>query len=67
VLVIEDDYVARVAGAPYVPLHRSAGRWIVVRSLSKVLGPDLRVAVVAGDSLTISRPSKGASASAPDR
>lgn len=55
VLVIEDDYVARVAGAPYVPLHRAGGRWAVVRSLSKVLGPDLRIAVVAGDPLTISR------------
>jgi len=55
VLVIEDDYVARVAGAPYVPLHRPEGRWAVVRSLSKVLGPDLRLALVAGDPLTISR------------
>jgi DNA-binding transcriptional MocR family regulator len=55
VLVIEDDYVARVGGAPYVPVHRADGRWAVVRSLSKVLGPDLRVAVVAGDALTISR------------
>lgn len=55
VLVIEDDYVARVAGAPYVPVHRADGRWAVVRSVSKVLGPDLRVAVVAGDPLTISR------------
>ena len=55
VLVIEDDYVARVAGAPYVPLHENSGRWVVVRSLSKVLGPDLRVAVAAGDPLTISR------------
>jgi DNA-binding transcriptional MocR family regulator len=55
VLVIEDDYVARVAGAPYVPVHRADGRWAVVRSMSKVLGPDLRIAVVAGDPLTISR------------
>jgi DNA-binding transcriptional MocR family regulator len=55
VLVIEDDYVARVAGAPYVPLHDAAGRWVVVRSLSKVLGPDLRVALAAGDPMTISR------------
>jgi DNA-binding transcriptional MocR family regulator len=55
VLVIEGDYVARVAGAPYVPLHENGGRWVVVRSLSKVLGPDLRVAVTAGDPLTISR------------
>ena len=55
VLVIEDDYVARVADAPYVPLHGTGGRWAVVRSLSKVLGPDLRLALVAGDPLTISR------------
>ena len=55
VLAIEDDYVARVAGAPYVPVHSPEGRWAVVRSLSKVLGPDLRLAVVAGDPLTISR------------
>ena len=55
VLVIEDDYVAQVAGAPYVPVHRGDGRWAVVRSLSKVIGPDLRLAVVAGDPLTISR------------
>ncbi|HKP17291.1 MAG TPA: aminotransferase class I/II-fold pyridoxal phosphate-dependent enzyme [Gaiellaceae bacterium] len=55
VLLIEDDYVARAAGAPYVPIHRPAGRWLVVRTLSKVLGPDLRVALVAGDALTVSR------------
>jgi len=55
VLVIEDDYVARVAGAPYVSVHRADGRWAVVRSFSKVLGPDLRLAVAAGDPLTISR------------
>ena len=55
VLAIEDDYVAWVAGAPYVPVHRAEGRWAAVRSLSKVLGPDLRLAVVAGDPLTISR------------
>jgi DNA-binding transcriptional MocR family regulator len=55
VLVIEDDYVARVAGAGYVPVHPDGGRWAVVRSQSKVLGPDLRVAIVAGDPLTIAR------------
>jgi DNA-binding transcriptional MocR family regulator len=55
VLMIEDDYVSRVAGAPYVPLHNPSGRWVVVRSLSKWLGPDLRIALVAGDEMTVSR------------
>jgi DNA-binding transcriptional MocR family regulator len=55
VLVVEDDYVAPVAGAPYVGLHGTSERWAVIRSLSKVLGPDLRVAPIAGDPLTISR------------
>jgi DNA-binding transcriptional MocR family regulator len=55
VLVVEDDYVAAVAGAPYEPLHAESERWAVVRSLSKVVGPDLRIALVAGDALTISR------------
>jgi DNA-binding transcriptional MocR family regulator len=55
VLVVEDDYVASVAGAPYQQLHGASARWSVIRSLSKVLGPDLRVALMAGDPLTISR------------
>ena len=55
VIVVEDDYVAAVAGAPYHALHTASRSWAVVRSVSKVLGPDLRVALVAGDPLTISR------------
>jgi DNA-binding transcriptional MocR family regulator len=55
VLVIEDDYVAAVSGAPYFGLHGATRRWTVIRSLSKVLGPDLRLAPIAGDSLTISQ------------
>jgi len=54
-VLIEDDYIAAVAGAPYVPLRQSSTRWVVIRSLSKVLGPDLRVAPMAGDPLTISQ------------
>jgi DNA-binding transcriptional MocR family regulator len=55
VVIVEDDYIAAVAGAPYVPIHNASGRWAVIRSVSKVLGPDLRVAPMAGDRLTISR------------
>jgi DNA-binding transcriptional MocR family regulator len=55
VLVIEDDYLSLVSGASYVPVHGTTESWVVIRSLSKTLGPDLRIAVVAGDQLTISR------------
>src|SRR5262249_28398149 len=55
VILIEDDYVAAVAGAPYISLHAASPRWAVIRSLSKVIGPDLRVALMSGDPLTISR------------
>jgi DNA-binding transcriptional MocR family regulator len=55
VLLIEDDYFAALAGVPYVSLHAASPRWAVIRSLSKVLGPDLRIAPLAGDPLTVSR------------
>lgn len=60
VVLIENDYAGPIAGAPMQTLHRAAhsaahGRWAVVRSTSKFLGPDLRVAVVAGDDMTLAR------------
>jgi DNA-binding transcriptional MocR family regulator len=55
VLVIEDDYIAAIAGVPYAAVHGSSDRWAVVRSVSKILGPDLRLATVAADPLTLSR------------
>ena len=55
VLVIEDDYLAAVSGAAFLGLHGATRRWTVIRSLSKVLGPDLRLAPIAGDPLTISQ------------
>jgi DNA-binding transcriptional MocR family regulator len=55
VLLIEDDHCAGIAG---VPLHALAGttqQWAFVRSASKAYGPDLRLALLAGDRRTVER------------
>lgn len=54
-LLIEVDDSAAVSGTPLVTLTTGLERWAVVRSTSKWLGPDLRVAVTTGDAITIGR------------
>jgi DNA-binding transcriptional MocR family regulator len=55
-LLIEDDFAGPVSGAPAISITDShLTRWAVIRSVSKSLGPDLRLAVIAGDKLTIAR------------
>lgn len=56
VLLVEDDHAAEIAGAPYRTLVTARSkRWAVVRSVSKSLGPDLRLAVMATDPATLAR------------
>jgi DNA-binding transcriptional MocR family regulator len=55
VLVVEDDHAAELAEVPLASLAGAGARWAFVRSVSKPYGPDLRVAVVAGDEASIAR------------
>jgi DNA-binding transcriptional MocR family regulator len=55
VLLVEDDHCAGIAGAPLHTLAGSTRHWSFVRSATKAYGPDLRVAVLAGDRRTVER------------
>jgi DNA-binding transcriptional MocR family regulator len=55
-LVVEDDHTGPVSGAPFATLTGpQSERWAVIRSTSKTLHPDMRLALVAGDETTIAR------------
>jgi DNA-binding transcriptional MocR family regulator len=54
-LTIEDDHAAELAGVELAGLAGATESWVFIRSTSKPYGPDLRVALIAGDEATIAR------------
>ncbi len=54
-LLVEDDHCAGISGAALHTLAGSTRHWAFVRSASKAYGPDLRLAVMAGDRRTVER------------
>jgi DNA-binding transcriptional MocR family regulator len=54
-LVVEDDHCAGISGVRLHSLAGSSSHWAFVQSASKAYGPDLRVAVLAGDQRTVER------------
>jgi DNA-binding transcriptional MocR family regulator len=55
VLVVEDDHAAELSETPLATLTGATDSWAFLRSVSKPYGPDLRLAVLAGDARTVGR------------
>ncbi|MGW1214202.1 aminotransferase class I/II-fold pyridoxal phosphate-dependent enzyme [Streptomyces sp. NPDC002499] len=55
VLLIEDDHGLGIVDLPLHPLAGITRHWAFVRSVAKAYGPDLRLAVLTGDSVTVDR------------
>ncbi|MGC0381345.1 DNA-binding transcriptional MocR family regulator [Streptomyces sp. SAI-129] len=54
-LLIEDDHGHGIVDLPLHPLAGTTRSWAFVRSAAKACGPDLRLAVLTGDPLTLDR------------
>lgn len=52
-LVIEDDHAGPIAGAELFAIGPGRRRWALAASMSKAIGPDLRIAALFGDHETI--------------
>ncbi|WP_086872020.1 aminotransferase class I/II-fold pyridoxal phosphate-dependent enzyme, partial [Streptomyces viridochromogenes] len=55
VLLIEDDHGHGIVDLPLHPLAGGTRHWAFVRSVAKAYGPDLRLAVLTGDDVTVDR------------
>ncbi|MER6434724.1 aminotransferase class I/II-fold pyridoxal phosphate-dependent enzyme, partial [Streptomyces sp900105245] len=54
-LLIEDDHGHGIVDLPLHPLAGDTRHWAFVRSAAKAYGPDLRLAVLTGDGVTVDR------------
>lgn len=54
-LLIEDDHGHRIVDLPLHPLAGTTRSWAFIRSVAKAYGPDLRLAVLTGDTVTLDR------------
>ncbi|MFJ5832137.1 aminotransferase class I/II-fold pyridoxal phosphate-dependent enzyme [Streptomyces sp. NPDC093089] len=55
VLLVEDDHGHGIVAQPLHPLAGVTGHWVLVRSVAKAYGPDLRIAAFTGDAETVDR------------
>ncbi|KPI00793.1 transcriptional regulator, GntR family with aminotransferase domain containing protein [Actinobacteria bacterium OK074] len=54
-LLVEDDHGHRIVDLAPNPLAGTTRHWAFVRSVAKAYGPDLRLAVLTGDAVTLDR------------
>lgn len=54
-LLVEDDHGHAIVCRPLHPLAGVTDHWVLVRSVAKAYGPDLRLAVLTGDRVTLDR------------
>ncbi|MET9839551.1 aminotransferase class I/II-fold pyridoxal phosphate-dependent enzyme [Streptomyces virginiae] len=55
VLLVEDDHGNGIVDVPLHPLGGVTRHWVLIRSTAKAYGPDLRLAVMTGDEVTLDR------------
>ncbi|MFE0701434.1 aminotransferase class I/II-fold pyridoxal phosphate-dependent enzyme [Streptomyces sp. NPDC058872] len=55
VLLVEDDHGQGIVAQPLHPLAGVTDHWVLVRSVAKAYGPDLRIAAFTGDAETVDR------------
>ncbi|NGO69416.1 aminotransferase class I/II-fold pyridoxal phosphate-dependent enzyme [Streptomyces boncukensis] len=54
-LLVEDDHGHGIVDLPLHPLAGATEHWALARSTAKAYGPDIRLALLAGDRLTVDR------------